>query len=96
MAFAIYSQFKVDIESLVRSKVHIARNFHISPQDIESLSYWEYEYMVDEMRKTLEKEEKQRNEDEERYNANTPSMRDMRSSLPKTPKMSTPKLPKLR
>ena len=70
MESAVYLQFKVNIENLVRSKVHIAKNFHIQPSEIDKLPFWEYEYMLQEMTETIKKEQ----ESQEKQNADANGM----------------------
>lgn len=103
MASSIYSLWKVNIENLVVNKVHICRNFHIQPSEIERLAWWEYEYMLKEMNETSENENKQNEEASSKYNADKymgnamHSAKDMMSgvssSMPHMPSM--PSIPKI-
>lgn len=86
MELAVYSQFKVDIESLVRNKVHIARNFHIAPSEIDRLPYWEYEYMQKEMTDTIKKEQEEQEKQNRGYDVSG-MQHQMSRSMPKMPSM---------
>lgn len=92
MVSSIYSLWKVNIENLVVNKVHICRNFHIQPSEIERLPYWEYEMMMKEMNETADKENKGQEEgkyDPKHYmdHAMSSSNKMMSSHMPKMPSM---------
>ena len=72
---------------MVRNKVHIARNFHIAPSEIEQLPYWEYEYMQKEMTDTIKKEQEEQEKQEKGMGGISNMQRQMRNSMPRVPKM---------
>lgn len=98
MEYVVYSLFRVDIENLVRNKVHIAKNFHISPSEIEQLPYWEYEYMMKEMTDTIKKENEDHKKQEEQYgdiNSRVSKMQRNGVQTPKMPSMPSISMPKI-
>jgi len=79
---------------LIRNKVTIAKNFNISPSEIDKMFYWEYEYLLDEINNNIKTENDRQKEENDKYNFNPNSMmRSMRSSLPKTSGYNIPKMP---
>ena len=104
MVSAVYSLFKINIENLVVNKVHICRNWHIQPSEIEKLQYWEYEIVLKEIDKTIKEENKQQNSQNEKTSHTSAEkqannmMRNANNNIPKMPTMNnitTPKIPKI-
>lgn len=81
--------WRIDIRSLVRNELFIARDYHIQPSEIRRKPYYEYEMMLDEMmeiHKEQEKEEEKRQKEQDSMSAKyNPSsmMRNIQSSMPK-------------
>lgn len=63
MEFSIIKLFIINLVQLIKNKVALAKNFYIAPSEIDRLFYWEYEYMFDEINKSI-KAENERNEKE--------------------------------
>ena len=96
----LYSLFRVNIENLVRNSVHLSRHWHISVTELYKMPYWEYEFRMDEINKTIEEEKKQEKEQKDSMEAVKDPDRFMRSAqrqyqyqMPKLP--SVPKLPSM-
>lgn len=82
--------FMVNLVGLIRAKAEIAKNYHTSPSEIDHMFYWEYEYYVDSINKSV-KEENERNEEaqEQMGDMNPKSMMgNMSKMMPKAPDMS--------
>ena len=50
MEFALYSLFRVDIRNLVKNKLLICKEFKIQPSEIDRLVFFEYEYMLEDIK----------------------------------------------
>ena len=59
---------------MVRNKLHIAKNYHIQPSEIDNLPYYEYEMYLEEINIIAKKEEEQNEKQNEQY-------ADMQSSM---------------
>lgn len=79
---------------MVRNKFLIVREFHLQPDYIDQLPYYEYEWWLEDIKNYLKEQEKQRKKEEKAQNSNTSAaamMRQARASMPSTPRMSIPK-----
>lgn len=52
---------------MARNKVSIAKYLHIQPSEIDRLSYFEYEYMIEDMNQLIKDENKQNEEYNKKY-----------------------------
>ena len=92
--------YRIDLENLVRNKLYICKEYHIQPSEIEKMFYFEYETMLSEIKEINERQEKENEKQQERYdsmykNMNPSSMmRNAQASMPKMsmPSMSMPKI----
>ncbi len=87
----------MDIKNLVLNKVHICRNWHIQPSEIERMPYWEYEIARQEIEEVTKRENKQQEEESDKYSSKgiEKSASSMMKGVPKIPKMSMSSMPKL-
>lgn len=99
--FLAWALFRIDIIRLIKSKVSLAKNFHIQPSEIDKMPYWEYEYFIDAVNDNIKEEneasEKQEDAYKSKYNANK-IMSNAKSSMPKMPSSSSyraPSMPKM-
>ena len=96
MESAIYSMYLVDIRNLVRNKLNICKEYHVQPSEIDRMPFYEYEYMLEEIRKDMKEQEKQQKEQEkqqEAYKSSLPNYNKMMSGMSGSlPKFSMPKL----
>ena len=90
---AIIKLFQIDLLNLIRNKISLSKHFYIAPSEIDRMYYWEYEFFLDEVNQNIKAEnEKQEKENDKykHYNPNSIS-KNISSSMPKMPKMQTPK-----
>ena len=88
----------IDIQNLVTNKVHLAKNFHIQPSEIDKMPMWEYEMFMKTLNKIVEEDNKNQEKEMEKYNIDSykkmadpshmskmtsPKMPDMKFDLPK-------------
>lgn len=103
MEFAVYSMFKVDIRSLVKNRLFIAKDFNIQPSEIAKMPYYEYEFLLEDIKEYAEEENKKQKEQEDKYKNMSPSslLKTAQKSVPsyKPPNSSSnfkiPKVPKI-
>lgn len=53
--------FRVDLRNLVRNKLYISKEYHIQPSEVDKFVYYEYEWILEEI-KILQKEQEQQQE----------------------------------
>lgn len=81
---------------MVRNKFIICREYNIQPSEIDKMIFYEYEYLIEDIKDHVKNQEKQKAEEEKRYK--TPSMNSMmnqqRSMMNNysVPKVSIPKI----
>ena len=68
MESALYSLFQIDVRNLAKSKLLICKEFHVQPSEVMKLVFFEYEYMVEDI-KEIQKERESQQEAEEKQNA---------------------------
>lgn len=103
MEFAVFSMFRVDIRNLVKNRLYIAKDFNIQPSEIARMPFYEYEFLLEDIKEFAEEEKKKNKEQEDKYgNMNPNSMlKSAQRSIPsiKPPGGSSsfkmPKVPKL-
>jgi len=91
--------YRINIESLVRNKLYICKDFHIQPSEIDRMWYFEYEQILKEINAHIKEQEKQNEEQQKQYgnlqkNMNPSSMMN-NMKMPSMPKMPTISMPKL-
>ena len=96
LEYLVYNLFKINIINLIKTKVSLVKNFHLSPSEIDRMMMWEYEYFIDAVNDNI-KEENARAEDE-KGNFDTSKYspdRMMKSAQAKMPNISNMKMPSM-
>jgi hypothetical protein len=75
---------------LVKNKLHICKEWHIQPYEIDRLVFYEYEWILEEINVIQKEQEKQRQEEEKKYSG----MQNMykQPKMPSMPKFNMPKI----
>lgn len=77
---------------MVKNKLHIAKEWHISPSEIDKLVFYEYEWILEEIN-IIQKEQEKRNKEEEKKYANLENAyKQPKVSMPSMPKINMPKI----
>lgn len=94
MESVLYSMWSIDARNLVQNKFIICREYHIQPSEIDRMYMYDYEYLLEDIKDYVKKQEKQR-EQEEKENQNKyrmPNTSQMMSQASASiPKVSVPK-----
>ena len=91
MELALYSILTIDVRSLAKNKLFICKEYHYSPEYIDKLPFYEYEWLIEdinEMRKQEEEERKKQEKNNPYGGYKPPTM----PSAPQLPKLSRPKI----
>ena len=83
----------INLENLITNKVHLAKNFHIQPSEIEKMPMWEYELFMKILNNTIEAENKQQQKEMDKYDID--SYRKMASPSNLNKMTQTPKMPSM-
>ena len=67
MESVLYSLWRINVKNLVLNKLYICKEYHIQPSEIDRLVFFEYEYMMDEIKVIQKQQEKQREEEDKQY-----------------------------
>ena len=78
----------MDLRSSVRNDIYICKEWNIQPSELRQLPYYQYEWILDDVLNEQKEAEKRQKQHEVESRMNMPKM-------PKTPKFSTPSLPKV-
>ena len=96
LEYGIFTLWKINVVNLISIKASLAKNFHIQPSEIDKMPMWEYEMFIDEMNKQVKEENKQQQDEMDKYHvsdyqkmANPKNLNKMMN--PKMPNMSMPK-----
>lgn len=82
--------WSIDVRNLVQNKFIICREYHIQPSEIDRMYMFEYEYMIEDIKKYNKQQEDQRKKDEQ--NQRVPNVNQMMSQAQSSmPKVSVPK-----
>ena len=83
--------WSIDVRNLVQNKFILCREYHIQPSEIDRMLMFEYEYLIEDIKAYVKKQEEQQKEDEK--NNKTPNINSMMSQYKSSmPKISIPKL----
>ena len=52
---------------MVKNKLFICKEYHIQPSEIDRMVYFEYEYILEDIKKEQKEAEKRNKEDEKKY-----------------------------
>ena len=96
---AIIALWMINIENLIANKVHLAKNFHIQPSEVDKMPMWEYEIFLKTLNEVVDEENKKQQGEMDKYDinsykkmANPPNMNKMMNpTMPKMPSMNMPK-----
>lgn len=97
MESALYLLWQVDVRNLVKNKLFICRDYHIQPSEIDRMMWFEYEYMIEDIKEIKKQEEKQQEAQDKQYNNMkmpnySNAMRGMTGNMSSSmPKISLPK-----
>ena len=74
MVSAIYSMFRIDLRNLVKNKLYISKEYHIQPSEIDKFVYYEYEWILEEIKILQKEQEKQQESQSKEYESMRKSM----------------------
>lgn len=98
MESALYSIWQVDVRNLVRNKLYICKEYHIQPSEIDRLVFFEYEYMLEDIKAEQKEAERRNAEEEKKYSSmnKVPNYNQMMSNVGRSmPSLSSFKMPKI-
>ena len=64
---AILGLFHINVMNLIVNKVQLAKNFHVQPSEIDNMYMWEYEIFLKELNSIVKKENKEQQEERDKY-----------------------------
>ena len=88
--------FQISIRSFLKVKVYIYHHLRLQPSEVESLPFYEYEFLVEDLKQMLE--DRRREESGGRDDASVgKAMSDAKRYMPSmsAPKMPAPKFPSI-
>ena len=89
---AIISLWLINIQNLVTNKVHLAKNFHIQPSEIDKMPMWEYEMFMKTLNEVVDEENKNQKKEMDKYDINSYKKMTNPSNMNK---MMNPKMPSI-
>ena len=95
LGLIVFHLFVINLRNLVKNKLFICREYHISPSEIDKMQYWEFEWYTDNIQEINKEEEKRQKAQEKEQAAMKSSMNprsmmsSISSSMPKMPTMGT-------
>lgn len=94
---SVIKLFQIRLLQLIKNKVALAKNFYISPSEIDRLYYWEYEYLLEEVNANIKAENERQEKENGKYGDMNPRsmMRNASSMMPKSSGFSAPKIPSM-
>ena len=87
--------YSIDLRNLVKNKLYICKNYHIQPSEIDKMEYFNYEYMLEDIKEIQDEEQKRSDEQESGSGMGDmgKQMRHMQNSMTST--MSNFKMPSM-
>lgn len=59
--------FRIDLKNLVKNKLYICKEYHIQPSELDKLVYYEYEWILEEIKILQKEQEKQQEAQSKEY-----------------------------
>lgn len=75
---------------MVKNKLHICKEWHIQPSEIDKFVFYEYEWILEEINVIQKEQEKQRQEEEKKYSSMQSAYK--QPKMPSMPKLNMPKI----
>ena len=95
----VYGLYRINLENLVKTKIHISKEYHIQPSEIDKLPFYEYEIYLEQINLIAKQQEEENRRQQEEYDSMRSSMNPskmMNNSMgaaPKMPNINMPKMP---
>ena len=67
MEFAIYSLFQIDVRNLAKNKLLICKEFNVQFSEIMKLVFFEYEYLIEDIKQIQKERETQEEAQQKEY-----------------------------
>lgn len=52
----VFKSFKIDVRDFYKARVYLQKHLHIQPSEIDIMYYYEFQWMLDDLKEMLEKE----------------------------------------
>ena len=88
MELALYSILTIDVRGLAKNKLNICKEYNYSPDYIDKMPFYEYEWLIQDINEIHKKEEEERKKQEKEHNSYKPP------KMPSAPKMPTIRIPR--
>lgn len=92
---AIIALWMINIENLITNKVHLAKNFHIQPSEVDKMPMWEYEIFMKTLNEVVDEENKKQQSEMDKYDINSYKKMANPSNMNKMMNQQTPKIPNM-
>lgn len=92
---AIMALWMINIENLVTNKVHLAKNFHIQPSEVDKMPMWEYEMFMKTLNEVVDEENKKQEGEMSKYNIDSYRKMADPSNMNKMMNPTMPKMPNM-
>ena len=67
MEFALYSLFQIDVRNLAKNKLLICKEFNVQFSEIMKLVFFEYEYLIEDIKQIQKERETQEEAQQKEY-----------------------------
>lgn len=87
--------YRIDVRNLVKNKLYLCRDYHIQPSEIDRMFFYEYEYMLEDVKQIQKEQEKEQERQQKEHDSMRSSMNPntmMRSMQQGMSNMSMPKV----
>ena len=92
--YNIFNLIKIDLIYLIKTKVSLAKEFHIQPSEIDKMSMWEFNLFVKYLNDAIKDENEQQKQEMDKYNINEYSKMANPKNIQKTMSANTLNYPK--
>jgi deoxycytidine triphosphate deaminase len=92
---AIIALWMINIENLITNKVHLAKNFHIQPSEVDKMPMWEYEIFMKTLNEVVDEDNKKQQGEMDKYDINSYKKMANPSNMNKVMSQQMPKMPNM-
>jgi len=97
----IFKSFQIDLRGFYKNRVYVQHHLHIQPSEIDSMCYYEYQWMLKDLVEMLKEQNGDKSTSQEETNSQMEDMKNKTSKYTKgfggnnVPKLGSFKMPKM-
>lgn len=93
--YALIRLFMIDVVNLAKVKAILTKEFHISPNEIDKMTYWEYELWMDQLNEMIKEDNEKQQSEMKKYHVDDAMKMATPGGMNKMMSAAQPKMPSM-